>query len=339
MKKLYITLFIALGTFSAQAQGFSMEDLVSLTSVTSAKFDAFLAKKGYRAAGIYAGSDSLAYTYFDKKAKEQVPDKRILKCDRNDMATIAYQTSEQAEFDRLCKQLQQEGYTFTRKDGKPLYQKANITIKTQTWLDDSRPVYSFVVEKKVLPLASEIMYAEDFLQLESHEYLAAVFGPQNVRKDVFYFSEDEMNNCSVLFPNTTRQVIFIWKDETSRKDIDFLLVGGNLRSENAVNLHRPVAQNNWQSRSGIRSGMTLRELQELNGGPITIYGWESEQPGVVSENNNGKIDFKKVGVVLHCLDCNEDRYYSKSSLINSATLLAQSRRVFVSTLVILPVRQ
>jgi hypothetical protein len=85
--------------------------------------------------------------------------------------------------------------------------------------------------------------------------------------------------------------------------------------------------------------MTLQELQDLNGQPITINGWDSPQPGVVAETSKGKIDFKKVGVVLNCLDCNEDRYYSNNNLINSSKLLAQNRRVYVSTMVILPQRQ
>lgn len=339
MKKLYLTLFIALVYNGASAQGFSMDDLVSLTSFTSSKFDNYVSKKGYRNAGIYAGSDSLAYTYFDKKAKELQPEMQILKCDKEDKATIAYQTTAQDEFDRLCKQLQQDGYAFSRQKDVPLYQKGNISIKTATWLEGEKPVYSFIVEKKNLPHPSAVRFAEDFLQITSHEYLVYVFGAANVKKDVFYFSEDEMNNCSVLFPNTGMQVIFIWQDEASRKDIDFLLIGGQVRAEGSFNYHKQVELNAWQSRDGIRSGMTLQELQDLNGQPIMINGWDSKQPGVVAETNKGKIDFKKVGVVLNCLDCNEDRYYSNNSLINSTKLLAQNRRVYVSTLVILPQRQ
>jgi hypothetical protein len=145
-----------------------------------------------------------------------------------------------------------------------------------------------------------------------------------------------MNNCSVLFPNTSMQVIFIWKDEASRKGIDFLLIGGQVRAEGSFNYHKQVELNAWQSKDGIRSGMSLGELEELNGQPFMINGWDTGQPGLVAENSKGKIDFKKVGVVLNCLDCNEDRYYTNNSLINSSKLLAQNRRVYVSTLVVLP---
>jgi len=340
MKKLYTTLFIALFCNAAQGQAFSMDDLVSLASANTAQFGSYVSKKGYRTAEAEPASNRLVYTYFDKKAKEeQPPRKHIYKQEGHDKAIVAYQTTVQAEFDRLCNQLQQEGYTFSRQDGEPLYQKGPVTIRTSSHIADNQAVYSLIVEKKTLPHPSNLAFAEDLLQLTSHEYLAAVFGANNVRKDVFYFSETEVNSCSVLFPNSSRQVIFIWQDEAGKKDIDFLLIGGHLRAKSTVNYHKQIELNYWRSRQGIRSGMTLRELEELNGQPFDIHGWDSEQPGVIVEDSKGKIDFKKVGVVLNCFDCNEDRYYSKTGTINSAKLLSQGRRVFVNTLVVLPSRQ
>lgn len=317
-----------------------MDDLVSLASANTTQFGNYVSKKGYRTAGTEPSSDRLVYTYFDKKAKEeQPPRKHIYKQEGQDKAIVAYQTTVQAEFDRLCSQLQQEGYTFSREDGEPLYQKGSVTIRTSSHIADSQAVYSLIVEKKTLPHPASLTVAEDLLQLNSHEYLAAVFGAANVRKDLFYFSETEVNSCSVLYPNSSRQVIFIWKDEAGKRDIDFMLIGGHLRAESSFNYHKQVELNHWRSRQGIRSGMTLRELADLNGQPFDIHGWDSEQPGVVVETSKGKIDFKKIGVVLNCLDCNEDRYYSNSSVINSATLLTQGRRVYVNTLVVLPSRQ
>ncbi len=338
MKKLYTTLFIAFCCQAATAQSFSMDDLVNLASANTSQFGNYVAKKGYRHAA-EPTAEGLVYTYFDKKAKEEQPQKHIYKQDGQDKAIVAYQTTVQQEFDRLCAQLEEEGYTFSRQDGEPLYQKGPICIRTSSRIANNQAVYSFVLEKKVLPQPTELLYAEDLLQLTSHEYLAAVFGEANVRKDMFYFSETEMNSCSVLFPNTARQVIFIWKDETGKKDIDFMLIGGHLRAESSFNYHKQIELNHWQSRQGVRSGMTLRELADLNGEPFDIYGWDSEQPGVVAEASRGKIDFKKIGVVLNCLDCNEDRYYSRTNIINAATLLSQGRRVYVNTVVVLPSRQ
>ncbi len=336
MKQFYLTLSIVTLFFQVQAQSFSMDDLVSLTHFPSARFDNYLAKKGYRAAGSSAGTDSLAYTYFNKKGKDEQPEKQILKVGKENTAVVAYQTTEKTEYDRLSEQLKANGYRFTHDlSGQGLYQKGSVTITTRQERGD-KTLYSFIVENKPLPRPRDILYAEDFLQLASHEYLVAVFGEGNVKKDVFYFSENEVNKCSVLFPNTNMQVIFIWHDQVSNRGIDFLLIGGHLRAESSIDYHKQVELNAWQSRLGIWSGMSLQELQDINGSNLSIFGWNTEQPGVVSPKNKGKINFKNLGIVLNCLDCNEDRYYSKSNLINSADLLAQGRRVYVSTIIILP---
>ena len=69
---------------------------------------------------------------------------------------------------------------------------------------------------------------------------------------------------------------------------------------------------------------------------MKFYGWESDQPGIVFPKNKGSINFKNLGVQLDCLDCNEDKYYSKGELINSTDVIQQNGRVYVSTLIIMP---
>jgi hypothetical protein len=192
------------------------------------------------------------------------------------------------------------------------------------------------VESKVLPGAKEMHYAEDLLQLNSHDHLVAVYGAAHVKKDKFYFSDEEVNKCSVLFPNTNMQIIFIWKDEVNSRDVSFLIVGGHLRAENSLTYHKQIELNTWQSNQGIRSGMSLKELQQLNEAPLYFYGWESEQPGVLINKNNGRIDFKNIRIVLDCFDCSEDKYYTKSNIISSADILRENRRVFISTIIVLP---
>jgi hypothetical protein len=197
-------------------------------------------------------------------------------------------------------------------------------------------VYRFVIERRPLPKAKDIHFAEDFLPLTSHEYLAAVFGEGAVKRDLFYFSEHEITPCSVLFPNTSQQVIFIWKDEENRRNLAFLLIGGQLRTQSSLSDHKQVEQNVWQTSQGLYAGMGLRELQKLNGGNFTVYGWHTDQPGVLTEKNEGAIDVKKTGVVLDCLDCNEGGYGSNNRVLNSEDLMREGRRVYVSTIIVLP---
>jgi hypothetical protein len=132
------------------------------------------------------------------------------------------------------------------------------------------------------------------------------------------------------------QVIFIWNDEENLRDPAFMLIGGQLQAQSSQSYHKQIEQNVWQSRQGIYNGMTLRELQRLNGTALSIHGWQSDQPGVVSDKSKGTIDFKELSLVLNCLDCNEDNYYGKKELLNSENVLREGRRVYVSTIILLP---
>jgi hypothetical protein len=140
----------------------------------------------------------------------------------------------------------------------------------------------------------------------------------------------------VLFPNTSLQVIYIWKDATNNKDISYIMIGGELRSKSSEAFEKAIEMNKWRSKQGVYLGMSLRELEKLNNGPIKFYGWESDQPGIIYPKNKGSINFKSLGVQLNCLDCNEDKYYSNSNLINSTDVIQQNGRVYVSTLVLMP---
>ena len=336
MKKFYLIVLTIFNCAAALGQSFSIDDLVSMTGYPNSKFDSYVARKGYKSLS-FVSNDSLAYSYYDRKAKEVHPDDFILKSTTDERAIITYQTTSLADFNSLQEELKKEGFHFVEGSGEHmLYQKGNITIKPVKKTEGGKTCYCFIVEKKALPKSRDVVFAEDFLQITSHEYLVYVYGEENVRKDNFYFSETEVNKCSVLFPNTNMQVIFIWADEINNRNISFLLVGGQLRAESSLTYHKQIEQNAWQSKQGIQTGMTLKELHKINEEDINIHGWETEQPGVIVGNNKGAINFKNIGVILNCLDCNEDSYYSKEGIIQASQLIKEGRRVYVSTIIILP---
>jgi hypothetical protein len=338
MKKIYLTIFIIGVGGCAFGQSFSLNDLVGYTAFTPSRFENSIARKGYRNTSYGNFAEGVSYTWHSKK-KETTAEKSIFKSDKEDKATIAYQTTVVEEFDALRKQLSEEGYHYTPGAKTELYQKGNLTIQPLKKEEGDKTIYSFRIERKALPKARDVQFAEDFLQFSSQEYLASVFGPANVKSDLFYFSEKEINRCSVLFPNTSSQVIFIWNDEENLRDPAFILVGGQLQAQSSLAYHKQIEQNVWQSRQGIYAGMSLRELQRLNGKSINIWGWQSEQPGVVTDKNTGSINFKELSVVLNCLDCNEDAYYSKNEVLNSDNVLREGRRVYVSSIILLPTKK
>jgi hypothetical protein len=150
-------------------------------------------------------------------------------------------------------------------------QKDNFLVNTSIEIKDSTIFFTCLLERKELPKAKDIIYAEDLLSVSSHEHLCLLFGEANVKKDTFYYSPTEINKCSILFPNTNREVVFIWNDETNYRKTAFLVIGGNSKPNSSSNFNRPIEQNVWRSRQGVYSGMSLAELQNLNGKEVRFY--------------------------------------------------------------------
>jgi hypothetical protein len=343
MNKIFCLLLFPIFCVQAQRHEFSINDLISFTSFPSSKFEGYVSRRGFKPNAFRKLSNFPANVYL-KTSKDKNTEKIIGKYNNEESESVLFQTSSLNEFNKLKEELSDAGYISTVTDSVKnktvnLYQKANITVQPLVSQDQNKVTYSMLIEKKELPKAKDIIYAEDLLQLNSHENIATVFGPANVKKDIFYFSEKEINKCSVLFANTSMQVIFIWNDEANNRDIAFLIIGGSLRAQSSLTYYKPIELNKWQSKQGIYSGMTLRELYEINEKHINFYGWESEESGLVTKDNTGNIDFKSIGIQLSCLDCNEDKYYSQNNIINSAGVLRDNRRIYVSTLIILPKRK
>ena len=340
MKTIFTFILLLSGLLiNAQKSEFSIGNLVELTMIHTPKMGANLGRKGYKPVNHL--EDAGDVNTFKKTLKDKISFKQINKWDQNDTATIVFQTSSEMEFNQLFGELVNEGFYYPEKQTLlpgcfPLYQKGNITVLPSKKIIEDKVVYDFKVQRKVLPAVRDVVFGEDLLQLTSHEYLAAVFGSHNVKKDVFYFSENEMNKCSVLFPNTSMQIIVVWKDEINIRDISFVIIGGQLKEASANVTYKDMDYNKWRSSSGVYAGMSLRQLTELNENAITFYGWETDQPGVVTKQNTGKIDFYKVGVQLNCLDCNADKFYTNNGLISSSRILNDNSRVFVSTIIIIP---
>lgn len=339
--KAFITVILLLPglLINAQKYEFSIGNLVELTTIHKPKLGENLSKKGYKP--INNDEDAGEVSTFKKILKDKISFKQIDKFDQNDTATIIFHTSFETEFNQLLSELSNAGFYYPEKQALqpgffPLYQKGNITVQPSKKLIDKRLVYYFKVQRKLLPAVRDVVFAEDLLQLTSHEYLAAVFGSHNVKKDLFYFSQNEMNKCSVLFPNTSMQVIVVWKDEINIQGISFLIIGGQLKEASANVTYKDMEYNKWRSSNGVYAGMSLRQLIELNENQVNFYGWETDQPGLVTKQNAGKIDFNKVGIQLNCLDCNADKFYTNNGLISSSRILNENSRVFVSTIIIIP---
>jgi hypothetical protein len=341
MIKFYALLLMLLLTGVGHAQqAFDLGDLIDFTGFSISKFDGFIAKKAYHRDYESPRESRSNYNYIQvRKKKDNEVVHKLSFVEKPGAPVIEYQTTSLEEFNAFRHDLRRKGFMSYVEEGDPakpiLYQHENTVVGTSVEIRDSSTFYTVRVEKEVLPKLREIVYAEDLLPLKSHEYLEATFGAANVTRDVFHYTESDTNRCSVLFPNTPREVIFIWEDETNYRDVSFLIIGGNMLTNGTARNSTMVSANEWQSKQGVYAGMKLEELQELNKGKLNFHGFNTEQPGMLTKNNQGKLDFNHLGVVLSCLNCVNNKVMERQT-VDSDTAMQEERKVYVSSIIIIP---
>lgn len=112
---------------------------------------------------------------------------------------------------------------------------------------------------KDAPKPSSLACEGPFAKDTTHARLVAEFGSQNVIfKDVDVTS-NVLTKATVLFDaDPTRRLVVFWKDEKTRS------------KPLAVSIEAPST---WTGPGGVRNGLTLRELEKLNGGSFSITGF------------------------------------------------------------------
>lgn len=132
------------------------------------------------------------------------------------------------------------------------------------------------------PETNEDKFVIENLTKFDAEELKKNFPEANIKEDVGMFEEGtEERAYSILYPDTPNEIHITWadKDRTKINDIRFS-EGGN-----------------WKSASGIKIGTTYEELNELNGKPISFYGFGWDYSGAVMWND-GKFEDSNLRIFL-----------------------------------------
>src|SRR5262249_34885938 len=132
-----------------------------------------------------------------------------------------------------------------------VFQRKAVTIRAETDTVEDELVYTFLFKKKSVPFPSNIHYAEDLLKFDSHEHLIDFFGENNVKRDVYLFSETEPKKCSILFPNSNEQAVFIWKEENNYRDLSYVIISGTPSTPDAAQFNGAYSNNKWELKNGI----------------------------------------------------------------------------------------
>jgi hypothetical protein len=347
MRKILLLCFFTALTALVMAQEFSADKMMNMLSLPVIKLDGQLLNKKYRSAGTELHGDTAVKTYeyrpvIKKKKLTDSISRKVMRSVLKETFTLTYQTTSATEYNNIILALKKEGFFCEyEKDSSVaapsyLYQHEDYTADVTLKKVDSTQWYSVAFHKKTLPVERDLRYAEDLLEFTSHEYLVYYFGATNVKRDIYYFAGNDIVNCSVLFINTKRQVIFIWKDGLNRRGISNLLFGGQHKLKSQQDYDKFIAENNWLLKTGVHAGMPLFKLRTLNEKNIAFCGGDAANPGLVFSESSGTVDFKNAEIILGCMNCSDDKFLS-TKVMYADQAIEEARVLFVLTISLYPV--
>ncbi len=329
---------------SVHGQKYSVNDFLYASSLSPKKLESYLNKKKFVRGGSSYQSD-IAVNVYHRKIEKSKKKKDTLNITRSvetfqtkSNSSFTYITSLENEYIESLKELKEEEFYCGNENDtvRILFQKRNISVVAKRIIEkNADTLYSIAITHHVLPLPEEIQFAEDLLRFYSHEYLVSFFGQKNVIRDVYYFSEKEVAKCTVLFPKTSRQAVFIWEDNINLCKPAYLIIGGNMNAGTITNYDGIISENVWNSKDGIYSGMSLNSLMKLNGSSFKFYGKNSDSPYMIVPEKTGAINFKTNRVVLGCLNPTGSRLLNNAT-IGADEILSDNLGLYVYMMMILP---
>ncbi len=110
----------------------------------------------------------------------------------------------------------------------------------------------------------------------THAEVAAAFGKDNVGFQQIYAAEGEKIGATVVYPkDPARRLELIWMDQKKRSGLA------------SVRLSDKTA---WIAPNGVKRGMSIAEVEKLNGRAFTLSGFQWDYGGFVSDWKGGTLD-------------------------------------------------
>jgi hypothetical protein len=344
LKKLLLVCCLLGLLHAGKAQVATTVSLTELSGISKQKFDSYISKKGFAFSGTSYLADTVAkdFDYQRKKTDSFFVQRTVTSFSTGEDFCLSYRTTSKEEYQKIKADIKKEGFYCNReKDSLTasvlLFQHNDITVALSSKIMDTLTEYSFLVRKQELPRPKEIVYADDLVAFNSHENLRFYFGEQNVKRDVYYLSDKKVGKCSVLFPNTNRQVVFLWADGANNCNLAKIYVGGQLMAATNMEYESNIPENLWRLKSGVRPGMSLYQLRRLNDAAFNFNGGNSSATGMIAADSTGKLNFKTESIILGCMNCTDPAFYKKT-MINSDDAIQEERILFVQTIILDPVK-
>jgi hypothetical protein len=123
-----------------------------------------------------------------------------------------------------------------------------------------------------------------FTKGATHASLVKAFGKRNVAVQSVGIGEGETVTASVIFPrDAARRIEVLWIDEKRRRNPSEIRTGVDAT---------------WRTAQGIRRGMSLSEIEALNGRPFELWGFGFDYGGTTLDWKGGALATQAGGCTL-----------------------------------------
>jgi hypothetical protein len=107
--------------------------------------------------------------------------------------------------------------------------------------------------------------------------LLNVYGKKNVVDGEMNFAEGEVIPSTILFPRSSlRRITISWKDPDQKRNPDRVQIHGD--------------KSLWKTSLGLTLGLTLEEVERINGRPLILTNYETDYDGTVRSWEGGVFD-------------------------------------------------
>jgi len=105
--------------------------------------------------------------------------------------------------------------------------------------------------------------------------LQEMYGADKVKIQSIPIGEGDTQEGVILYPGTPNELEIIWETAASEGRPAFIRIGKD--------------STQWKTQEGITIGTTLEELEEINGEPFILNGFEWDFGGLVTDWNGGNV--------------------------------------------------
>jgi hypothetical protein len=127
----------------------------------------------------------------------------------------------------------------------------------------------------LLAIALEMKCAGVWAPATTEQALIATYGRANVTREMVYIAEGDETPGTILFANDpARRAEIVWKDQRRYARPEWV---------------RIPRESTWTA-FGVRNGMTLAEIEKLNGRAFHLSGFDWDYGGMVTNWRGGSMD-------------------------------------------------